>query len=95
MDALTRLPSDFNARFKDFQAHECELKIMANPFEADVENSPLQMELTDLQSSEDYQSLYIKSESMFDFYKKLSADLFPEVQKHASGFEFVWLKLYL
>ena len=59
VEALTRLAGDFNARFEDFQAHECELKIMANPFDADVENSSehlqmehLQMELIDLQSSE-------------------------------------------
>lgn len=88
VEALTRLADDFNARFEDFQAHECDFKIMANPFDADVENSPehLQMELIDLQTSEDYQSLYRKSGSVFDFYKQLSGDLFPEVRKHALRF---------
>jgi len=88
VEALTRLVGDFNARFEDFGAHEADMRIMGNPFEAVVDNSPerLQMELIDLQSSADYKSLYTRSGNLSEFYRQISGDSFPELRKHASKF---------
>ena len=85
VDALVRLTDEFNTRFEDFSAYVKDFANFVNPFNADVEESQeiLQMELIDLQSSVDYNSLFKQTPNVVDFYKVLPENAFPELRKFA------------
>ena len=60
IDALKKLSEEFGIRFKDFRDIEKAFALFANPFTADIDNSPtdLQLELTDNQNESDLKSTY-------------------------------------
>ena len=59
-EKLSILGADFTRRFADFDAQKSGLKLLSNPFAADVESTPtnLQMELIELQCSDTLKATY-------------------------------------
>lgn len=79
------LNEEFNTRFRDFRGQEANLKIFSSPFDVDVEQAPLslQMELLELQENSDLK-LKMKEISLSEFYKKyFLVDKFPKLAAFA------------
>lgn len=59
-DKLNILAADFRCRFADFEAQKCRFELLSNPFAADVESAPpnLQMELIELQCKDTLKEKY-------------------------------------
>ena len=84
---LDTLAVEFNRRFQDFKNLEPRFSILSSPFTTEVDSAPenLQLELLDLQASNDLKEKF-KSVSLPDFYKSLSDDLFPNLKNFAAKF---------
>ena len=72
-------------------------KDLGNPFNADVEESQeiLQMKPIDLQSSDDYNSLFKQTPNVVDFYKVLPENAFPELRKFAGKLLSLFASTYI
>ena len=81
------LAVEFDKRFPDFKYLEPQFNIQSSPFTTEVDSAPenLQLELLDLQASNDLKEKF-KSVSLPDFYKSLSDDLFPNLKNFAAKF---------
>ena len=84
---LDTLVLEFDRRFQDFKNLEPQFNMLSSPFTTEVDSAPedLQLELLDLQPSNDLKEKF-KSVSLPDFYKSLSADLFPNLKNFAAKF---------
>ena len=84
---LDTLAVEFDRRFQNFKNREPQFNILSSPFTTEVDSAPenLQLELLDLQASNDLKEK-LKSVSLPDFYKSLSDDLFPKLKKNAAKF---------
>ena len=60
-EKLGILGTDFTRRFADFEAQKSRFELLSNPFAADMENAPsnLQMELIELQCSDTLKAKYL------------------------------------
>ena len=84
---LDTLAVEFDRRFQDFKNLEPQFNILSSPFTTEVDSAPenLQLELLDLQASNDLKEKF-KSVSLPDFYKSLSDDLFSNLKNFAAKF---------
>ena len=84
---LDTLAVEFDRRFRDFKNLEPQFNILSSPFTTEVDSAPenLQLELLDLQASNDFKKKF-KSVSLPDFYNSLSDDLFPNLKNFAAKF---------
>ena len=79
---LSDLRAEFLRRFKDFRKLESKFKILSSPFTVDVESAPvsLQLELIDLQSNTVLKDLFNPGVNIFQFFKSLNQDMFPNLK---------------
>ena len=79
---LDTLAVEFDRRFQDFKNLEPQFNILSSPFTTEVDSAPenLQLELLDLQASNDLKEKF-KSVSLPDFYKSLSDDFVSKLEK--------------
>lgn len=84
---LDNLVVEFDRRFQDFKNLEPQFNILSSPFSKEVDSAPedLQLELLDLQASNDLKETF-KSVSLPDFYKSLSDDLYSNLKNFAAMF---------
>ena len=84
---LDTLAVEFDRRFLDFKNLEPQFNILSSPFTTEVDSAPenLQLELLDLQASNDLKEKF-KLVSLPDFYKSLSDNLFPNLKNFAAKF---------
>ena len=84
---MDTLAVEFDRRFQDFKNLEPQFNILSSPFttEVDLASENLQLELLDLQASNDLEEK-LKSVSLSDFFKSLSDDLFPKLKTFAAKF---------
>ena len=84
---LDTLAVEFDRRFQDFKNLELQFNILSSSFTMEVDSAPenLQLELLDLQASNDLKEKF-KSVSLPDFYKSLSDNLFPHLKNFAAKF---------
>ena len=88
------LAVEFDRRFQDFKNLEPQFNILSSPFTTEVDSAPenLQLELLDLQASNDlkekFKSVSLPDfyKSLPDFYKSLPDDLFPKLKNFAAKF---------
>ena len=85
--AKYKVADEFNRRFQDLKNLEPQFNILSSPFTTEVDSAleNLQLELLDLQASNDLKEKF-KSVSLPDFYKSLSDDLFPNLKNFAAKF---------
>ena len=83
---LDTLAVKFDRSFRDFKNLE-QFNILSSPFTSEVDSAleNLQLELLDLQASNDLKKKF-KSVSLPDFYNSLSDDLFPNLKSFAAKF---------
>ncbi|XP_068580201.1 general transcription factor II-I repeat domain-containing protein 2-like [Cebidichthys violaceus] len=83
-EKLGILGADFTRRFADFEAQKSRFELLSNPFAADVENAPsdLQMELIELQSSDTLKAKY-ESVGAAEF-PRFIPDTMPQLRSQAA-----------
>jgi len=71
-------------KFKNLESH---FNILSSPFTTEVDSAPedIQLELLDLQANNDLKEKF-KSDSLPDFYKPLSDNLFPNLKNFLRSF---------
>ena len=84
---LDTLAVEFDRRFQDFENLKPQFNILSSPFTTEVDSAPedLQLELLDLQASNDLKEKF-KSVSLPEFYKSLSDDLLSNLKNFAAKF---------
>ena len=76
-DQLQKFLNEFSTRFKNCASHKNFLEILSAPFQTDVDEAPvdIQMELIDLQARTDLKTKYMEM-NLGDFYcKHLDEDI--------------------
>uniref|UniRef100_H3A536 Uncharacterized protein n=1 Tax=Latimeria chalumnae TaxID=7897 RepID=H3A536_LATCH len=81
---LMCLQEEFERCFQDFQSHENELVLFADPFGFDIDCAlgDMQLELIELQESLQFKAEY-QSQNLAQFYANLPAASFPHLRAHA------------
>ena len=84
---LDSLAVEFDRGFHDFKNLELQFDILSSPFTTEVDSAPedIQLELLDLQANNDLKQKF-KSDSLPDFNKSLSDNLFLNLKKFAAKF---------
>ena len=69
---VTQLQEEFSAHFSDLWGYKDNFKLLTLPFDVDVESAPseVQMELVDLQCSDELKSRFTAAVSHADFWRK-------------------------
>ncbi|XP_077288029.1 general transcription factor II-I repeat domain-containing protein 2-like [Arctopsyche grandis] len=83
-DTIKALSDDFSSRFSDFRVIENSLAIIRDPFLANVDNIPseLQLEILDLQCDTDLKDFYPREE-ICKFYNSLNSERFGKIKDFA------------
>ncbi|CAB4063675.1 unnamed protein product [Lepeophtheirus salmonis] len=84
---LDNLAIEVGRRFQNFKNLEPQLNMLGSPFTTyvDLATEDLQLELPDLQANNDLKEKF-KSDSLPNFYKSLSDDLFSNFKNFAAKF---------
>ncbi|KAK7919095.1 hypothetical protein WMY93_010379 [Mugilogobius chulae] len=90
ISAIEQLEHDFDQRFADFKAHSDTFKLFADPFSADVDTVPceVQMELIDLQCNVELKSKFREAQGKVELMGQLLREMsksFPELCKMPKG----------
>lgn len=86
-DIIVDFQKQFHERFSDLDGKADEIKMFQNPFECDVDTLPsqYQLEIIDLQSDDRLKSKH-KEGHLFQFYKSLRSEEFPNLKQLARGY---------
>ena len=74
LETIDSLIDQFNSRFIEFIAHREEIRLFSNPFDADMDTVPedMQLEIIDLQA-DDILRCVLREQGIVKFYKQLPA----------------------
>lgn len=84
LNNICDLHNDFCSRFLDFELIVCEMNAISSPFSADVNNSPIaiQLDLIELQANRSFEERF-QNESIESFYNSLDDRCFKNIKNLA------------
>jgi len=96
-EIIKNLQQQFHERFSDLDSKAGEMRLFQNPFEADVESCPddLQMEVIELQQVTSLRTSSTETVCWLSFYKFFPKADFPNIKTLASRFLSIFGTTYL
>ena len=84
LETIDSLIDQFNSRFIEFIAHREEIRLFSNPFDADMDTVPedMQLEIIDLQA-DDILRCVLREQGIVKFYKQLPAQKYEYLRRFA------------